>query len=196
MEGDGAGQVARLGHAISTHALTWRATVNEAVEQITGALISTHALTWRATAAVNALGHGSCNFYPRPHMEGDIKERYEGTLEAAFLPTPSHGGRRLSFRPLLSYLTISTHALTWRATAGVRPYKLLDVISTHALTWRATYCAPLSVCAQRDFYPRPHMEGDLWCVISPAARDISTHALTWRATANMLKCRRAFQQLI
>ena len=48
MEGDGAGQVARLGHAISTHALTWRATITViSTERSLG--ISTHALTWRAT---------------------------------------------------------------------------------------------------------------------------------------------------
>ena len=46
------------------------------------------------------------------------------------------------------------------------------------------------------FYPRPHMEGDGPPVGVYLSAKISTHALTWRATANMLKCRRAFQQLI
>ncbi len=46
------------------------------------------------------------------------------------------------------------------------------------------------------FYPRPHMEGDRKIQRLGGPGRISTHALTWRATANMLKCRRAFQQLI
>ena len=34
----------------------------------------------------------------------------------------------------------------------------------------------------KDFYPRPHMEGDpVFCRSLPLA-PISTHALTWRAT--------------
>lgn len=41
------------------------------------------------------------------------------------------------------------------------------------------------------------MEGDQLIELADWMIDnISTHALTWRATANMLKCRRAFQQLI
>ena len=36
-----------------------------------------------------------------------------------------------------------------------------------------------------DFYPRPHMEGDgLIPVDAQTAGEISTHALTWRATVN------------
>ena len=33
--------------------------------------ISTHALTWRATISWGALIGQQSNFYPRPHMEGD-----------------------------------------------------------------------------------------------------------------------------
>ena len=40
------------------------------------------------------------------------------------------------------------------------------------------------------------MEGDGSNYLTIDSLVISTHALTWRATANMLKCRRAFQQLI
>ena len=56
------------------------------------------------------------------------------------------------------------------------------IISIHALTWRATcFLAPL-VHNKRDFYPRPHVEGDLqrWEVMIGGT--ISIHALTWRAT--------------
>ena len=34
--------------------------------------------------------------------------------------------------------TISTHALTWRATISVKGEVEIEEISTHALTWRAT----------------------------------------------------------
>ena len=56
-----------------------------------------------------------------------------------FLPTPSHGGRRGKFRMAALRADISTHALTWRAT------DLTKMLEEKAV----------------DFYPRPHMEGDL-----------------------------------
>ena len=34
------------------------------------------------------------------------------------------------------------------------------IISTHALTWRATIPPCVHAAMSRDFYPRPHMEGD------------------------------------
>ena len=58
-------------------------------------------------------------------------------------------------------MSISTHALTWRATFGI--FALSEdgqYISTHALTWRATVKVLMSYSTQTHFYPRPHMEGD------------------------------------
>ena len=79
-------------------------------------------------------------------------------------------------------------------------------ISTHALTWRATAVDGIGNLQQADFYPRPHMEGDFLLLFytkgglkdfyprphmegdltvpqdDGSERDISTHALTWRAT--------------
>ena len=55
---------------------------------------------------------------------------------------------------------ISTHALTWRATAAGLYHQLYTLISTHA----------------------PHMEGDNQLVKQHVKAGISTHALTWRAT--------------
>ena len=78
------------------------------------------------------------DFYPRPHMEGDL--RYIAVCL----------GRR-----------ISTHALTWRATAHDRVEFCQDAISTHALTWRATASNTLWLFGREHFCPRPHMEGDL-----------------------------------
>ena len=58
---------------------------------------------------------------------------------------------------------ISTHALTWSATALIRKQQLSHFISTHALTWSAT------------------MRG----MLSEPSMVISTHALTWSATVAM-----------
>lgn len=63
----------------------------------------------------------------------------------------------------------------WRETAHFHQLHQPDgPLSTHAL----------------------HTEGDFFREEVRLLSVISTHALTWRATANMLKCRRAFQQLI
>ena len=61
----------------------------------------------------------------------------------------------------LRSLHISTHALTWRATGVAWPLPRQQSISTHALTWRATAPPPEQSGGPWDFYPRPHMEGDL-----------------------------------
>ena len=105
------------------------------------------------------------NFYPRPHMEGDIFCKVCLQLIGQFLPTPSHGGRPLLLPDQHRHVLISTHALTWRATEADGFACAIVGISTHALTWRATGT-------------QPHF--------SPPVR-ISTHALTWRATIGQ-KC--------
>ena len=83
--------------AIFTHALTWRATAMASLiqwfsdlflptpshggrryrcgDKFAKHLISTHALTWRATAIFKELLNLTEDFYPRPHMEGDGRER-------------------------------------------------------------------------------------------------------------------------
>ena len=59
-----------------------------------------------------------------------------------------------------SYLKISTHALTWRATLFVQVFDLhREFLPTPSHGGRHT--APISVKGEVDFYPRPHMEGDL-----------------------------------
>ncbi len=123
-----------------------------------------------------------CDFYPRPHMEGDMLYQYQCmsaqfisthalTWRATpcssscvwckkFLPTPSHGGRRLeiTLKLLLSHFYPRPHM------EGDGRLLSLDTggacISTHALTWRATAQAPRAEPTQKNFYPRPHMEGD------------------------------------
>ena len=78
--------------------------------------ISTHALTWRATMVKNIRQQYLSNFYPRPHMEGDQRERKSAIIKTGdFYPRPhmEGDGKKLCRIDLES---ISTHALTWRAT--------------------------------------------------------------------------------
>ena len=100
---------------ISTHALTWRATCHRCARS-PHSHISTHALTWRATCCDVGLSSKSLDFYPRPHMEGDESKLKGLADEAGFLPTPSHGGRPEAAGGGRSNAAFSTHALTWRAT--------------------------------------------------------------------------------
>ena len=138
MEGDDRLGIGADNFSISTHALTWRATrwIRWGSNRLT---ISTHALTWRATRV------------------GVVT-----TAVYEFLPTPSHGGRLESTPPYYHSFSISTHALTWRATMVAKVHIFCDFISTHALTWRATVqIVRLHNTRYPNFYPRPHMEGDV-----------------------------------
>ena len=187
--------------------------------------ISTHALTWRATCTAAGWAD-SIVFLPTPSHGGRLKRSFSSCFACSFLPTPSHGGRRqttsswqrttsisthaLTWRATIvlksgiPHLTISTHALTWRATCAgytslahnpisthaltwratnttIMPIARM-IISTHALTWRATATRGGDVPEQYNFYPRPHMEGDHLASSQKSHTKISTHALTWRAT--------------
>ena len=122
-------------------------------------MISTHALTWRATGVI--LEHpDNFLFLPTPSHGGRHIDDPDAEDELVFLPTPSHGGR---------------HPITVPADMTYR-------ISTHALTWRATSATSTSVITCVNFYPRPHMEGDIGGCHRSTIDVISTHALTWRAT--------------
>ena len=82
------------------------------------------------------------DFYPRPHMEGDVRQDRPLRALYRFLPTPSHGGRLAFSLHLCIISAISTHALTWRATLLSLEVRRHNRISTHALTWRATLSVP------------------------------------------------------
>ena len=122
--------------AISTHALTWRATKGSGLFHCP-CRISTHALTWRATSTILKFSARIFYFYPRPHMEGDAK-------------------KALSRKEL----AISTHALTWRATeSGEFVADSSQFLPTPSHGGRL---ATVDFSNDfEDFYPRPHMEGDL-----------------------------------
>ena len=126
------------------------------------------------------------DFYPRPHMEGDVSP-FSGQVEngiflptpshggrpscllqdscvTLFLPTPSHGGRPQQNWIIIHQLDISTHALTWRATIHFSGDAAQDFgfLPTPSHGGRPV-CACVQFCAQ-NFYPRPHMEGDRFCL--------------------------------
>ena len=59
----------------------------------------------------------SCpDFYPRPHMEGDLSRFRRGVVLPYFYPRPHMEGDfdEVALQP--RSFVISTHALTWRAT--------------------------------------------------------------------------------
>ena len=146
-------------------------------------IISTHALTWRATSAGEPPNDRPPDFYPRPHMEGDLCTLIYTPPTSQFLPTPSHGGRLRGagghvyhvppFLPTPSHggRPFCASNSLWISYFYPRPHMEGDAggrsaggfradISTHALTWRATNCSSSCLPVSLYFYPRPHMEGD------------------------------------
>ena len=121
--------------------------------------ISTHALTWRATRNRRS-NPGSKEFLPTPSHGGRPLAPPFPPVGLQFLPTPSHGGRLHTHIIVGPEQCISTHALTWRATLTDCGCGSPGGISTHALTWRATGAGLASCFEVKNFYPRPHMEGD------------------------------------
>ena len=123
--------------------------------------ISTHALTWRATFSVSICQQPIKPFLPTPSHGGRPSALRCAATIGKFLPTPSHGGRPFRARQDQQETPISTHALTWRATATpkkARPRSplFLPTPSHGGRLFREVN----EIDGQRDFYPRPHMEGD------------------------------------
>ena len=100
--------------------------------------ISTHALTWRATVDAPHPPFKQLHFYPRPHMEGDHRRGWATVDLRHFYPRPHMEGDD-HHQEENRENRISTHALTWRATYPFGHGCKASLISTHALTWRATY---------------------------------------------------------
>ena len=122
---------------ISTHALTWSATMN-CLPECCCMEISTHALTWSATECkpVRKIIYGYFN--SRTHVECDIgcdtmKSKHINFNSRTHVECDNalQIARKVSF-------WISTHALTWSATADAEAEARGEGISTHALTWSAT----------------------------------------------------------
>ena len=180
MEGDDHTSSIRGGEKnISTHALTWRATTAVFYPARKG-LISTHALTWRATVQAE-LDSLKAIFLPTPSHGGRPRVTGSPSPTWEFLPTPSHGGRLERWCSPSPALGISTHALTWRATGSNRLTKnITSFLPTPSHGGRPI--GPQGEQGPKDFYPRPHMEGDITTTKTCKYITISTHALTWRAT--------------
>ena len=86
-------------------------------------------------------------------------------------------------RTLTSAVTVSIHALAWRATDRQRNPSRPVRVSIHALAWRATAGGVLVENAQYSFNSRPRMEGDRCLrMLYACAVAVSIHALAWRAT--------------
>ena len=142
--------------------------------------ISTHALTWSATIVQFDVSLKMANFNSRTHVECDHILR----PLISFRKISTHALTWSATQPAQTQIQsamISTHALTWSATMwkhrnksenrfqlthsrGVRHAQCSAShaarISTHALTWSATI--PRNYCTMEIY--------------------ISTHALTWSAT--------------
>ena len=56
------------------------------------AAISTHALTWRATRSAAFFDNCQLYFYPRPHMEGDASHGIDFPFVVHFYPRPHMEG--------------------------------------------------------------------------------------------------------
>ena len=100
---------------ISTHALTWSATHRFVQPGLPFRSISTHALTWSATTRQSHSIATGADFNSRTHVECDNHCFSQPHIQE-----------------------ISTHALTWSATWCIRRNGIVTRISTHALTWSAT----------------------------------------------------------
>ena len=145
MEGDLVSVKSNLVKNISTHALTWRATVFVITNTIFPQDFYPRPHMEGDKNPGRSVPPGS-DFYPRPHMEGDVQTKNKEVKIMIFLPTPSHGGRPgipfgwaggIHFYPrphmegdvvargaVTASIDISTHALTWRATSAPNSNKL------------------------------------------------------------------------
>ena len=101
---------------------------------------------------------------------------------ALFLPTPSHGGRPRQPQPCQrrsEFLPTPSHGGRREGRIGTGETQADFYPRPHmegdVFGWKRRQRAG-------NFYPRPHMEGDSTTLFLPTKTTISTHALTWRAT--------------
>ena len=167
---------------ISTHALTWSATETKSYD-IPRFNISTHALTWSATYMATSRSSKPQNFNSRAHVERDGQRR-AGTEGRLNFNSRAHVERDDPDPFLEKACEISTHALTWSATHCQRRADHNERISTHALTWSATVAVCRGVRLGISFQlTRSRGARQTKQALDKLTKVISTHALTWSATA-------------
>ena len=106
-----------------------------------------------------------------------------------------------------SWLSISTHTLTWSVTRFPFGTDRTEVISTHTLTWSVTgvkgasqpyvghfnshahverdYSQTVKRALKVNFNSHAHVERDVHVKETPPETNISTHTLTWSVTLAM-----------
>ena len=122
---------------ISTHALTWSATLSM-VSASSGLKISTHALTWSATCDFLLFHISQQDFNSRAHVERDPPQQRRRSATRQFQLTRSRGARQAV---LLDKWIAERFQLTRSRGARLDEGYIvggLKTISTHALTWSAT----------------------------------------------------------
>ena len=143
--------------------------------------ISTHALTWSATTPFAAeITYGTFQLTHSRGVRRIMNQLNKNRME--FQLTHSRGVRQPAGRREPKRLAFQlTHS------RGVRPdwrdvTQWPGIISTHALTWSATAQRQSQWIARQDFNSRTHVECDTWIWNRQKQQKISTHALTWSAT--------------
>ena len=137
---------------ISTHALTWSATYlpRRFVAHIA---ISTHALTWSATGGSININTNAENFNSRAHVERDVNSIRE-SLEAFNFNSRAHVERDVMNTDYQPLCCISTHALTWSATAvNCHIYKGIVNFNSRAHVERDPRCCCSWTLAPHDTDP-------------------------------------------
>ena len=119
--------------------------------------ISTHALTWRATSDKERLYNIWLDFYPRPHMEGDFILTLCPESSKYFYPRPHMEGDYSPKRPLGNCLDFYPRPHMEGDAWSLKNFTK-NTISTHALTWRATQLMETMSCLA-GFLPTPSHGG-------------------------------------
>ena len=108
----------------------------------------------------DALALYLADFYPRPHMEGDIVIPTSSIRCKQFLPTPSHGGRHELHswkRAGAKFLPTPSHGGRHRLLRRLRGARGFLPTPSHG---GRLFSSASSASLRVNFYPRPHMEGD------------------------------------
>ena len=123
--------------------------------------ISTHALTWSATLQKTQQPERKINFNSRAHVERDMQRQNQNRYDYAFQLTRSRGARHTTHCRLRSCSRISTHALTWSATYGAYTQASRGQKFQLTRSRGARHCHRRSYrVKRRNFNSRAHVERD------------------------------------